>query len=359
MSLFKSTLKNLFFALLPMLPLSVAAAPVEQLFSASVNTQVEQEQQLRSALAQVMVKVSGRREILDHPAYDTVLDNASLLLAPAAAPDRIAFDALGLTKLMNSLDMPVLPEDRPELLVWLVSGQGADARLIEPFSDIYRQLHASAAERGLPMRDPLLDLTDQLALDPSQAANFAQETVLQASARYGSDAVLVGHLKDTGADWMLLSDGGQVTLNSALEPVDLRRIVDQVANSLFGVEQISAGKQALPLQPVEVGQYLPSGEEIEVQGIDSAAAYLMMSGWLSQQPGVTRVVTAGRTAMGVKLIVELDGTGPDLRSLLSGDSRIMELDSGVYSWVGPQAITRPPQDDTVTGETEDMQDGTE
>ncbi|TCK08616.1 DUF2066 domain-containing protein [Marinobacterium mangrovicola] len=359
MSLFKSTLRNLFLALLPMMPLAVSAAPVEQLFSASVNTQAEQEQQLRSALAQVMVKVSGRREILDHPAYNTVLDNASLLLAPAAAPDRIAFDPLALTKLMNSLDMPVMPEDRPELLVWLVSGQGIDARLIEPSSDTYRQLHASAAERGLPLRDPLLDLTDQLALEPSQAANFAQEPVLQASARYGSDAVLVGHLKEGDADWMLISDGAQVTLNSALEPVDLRRMVDQVANSLFGVEEISAGKRSLPLQPVEVGEYLPSGEEIEVQGLDSAAAYLMMSGWLSQQPGVTRVLTAGRTGNGLKLIVELDGTGPSLSSLLAGDSRIMELNSGVYSWVGPQALARPAQDDAATGETEEKQDGTE
>ncbi|SEG10709.1 DUF2066 domain-containing protein [Marinobacterium lutimaris] len=358
MLLFKSTLRNLFLALLPVMPLSVAAAPVEQLFSASVNAQAPQEQQLRSALAQVMVKVSGRREILDNPAYETVLDNASLLLAPAAEPDRIAFDPLALTKLMNSLDMPVMPEDRPELLVWLVRGNGADASLVEPSAEIYRQLHASAAERGLPMRDPLLDLTDQLALEPSQLAGFATEAVLQASQRYGTDAVLVGHLMESNADWMLLSDASQVSLNSELEPIDLRRMVDQVANSLFGVEEISGGQRSLPLQPVAVDEYLPSGEEIEIQGLNSAAAYLTLSGWLNQQPGVTRVVTAGRTGSGLKLIIELDGTGPSLRSLLVGDSRITELSSGVYSWVGPQ-VTAPAVEELPSGETEEQLDGTE
>lgn len=357
MLLFKSTFRVLILVFMPLMALPLKAAQVDHLYSAAVNAQTDYDQQLRSALAQVMIKVSGRRDILNHPAYETVLDNAPLLVVSANAENRIAFDPQGLSNLMTNLDMPVMPADRPQLLVWFVRD---GVTLVEPGSQIYQQLRDAAQERGLPVREPLLDLNDQLALEASQLASLDEGAIHQASARYQPDAVLVGRINGQAVDWVLLNQGDRLEKSSSQEPVDLRRLMDRVADELFGVETAQDDRIALPLQPVAIGAYQPEGEEIEVQGLASAAAYLNMSGWLSSQPGVKRVVTAGSTGTGLKLIVELDGSAANLQSLLSSSANLSPLGEGRYLWTGPQAIAQPePTGVEEAGVKEDAKDATE
>ncbi|WP_432695612.1 DUF2066 domain-containing protein [Marinobacterium sp. YM272] len=353
----KLTFPILILVLLPLLALPLKAAPVDNLFIASINPAADQAEKLNRALAQVMVKVSGRRDILKHPAYETIRDNAALLVKPTDTPERIAFDGDALSHLMTSLEMPVQPADRPQLLVWFVRD---GMTLVEPGSQTYRELQETAQERGLPVREPLLDLTDQLALEAGQLAALDQAAILQASARYEPDAVLVGRIDGETLDWALLNQGRLVSQSTSLNPVDLRRTMDQVADLLFGVETAASGQNTLPLEPVAVGAFQPDGEEIEVQGLESAAAYLTMSGWLSAQPGVARVVTAGRAGTGVKLIVELDGTGGSLQSLLADSTNLTPLGEGRYLWTGPQAIVTPETTGVESaGATEDAKDAAE
>jgi len=312
---------------------AVRAAPVEDLYTARVEDDTPVERRVESALTQVLVKVSGRRDIMQRPETRTLLDNASLLQRAQSDPGRIGFDPVGLKNLMNNLGLSVLSDDRPELLVWLARGEGSGAELVEPGGEIYRQLGAAMQQRGLPLRQPLLDLTDQLALTAQDLLSGESGVVQQASARYQSDAILVGLRQGEELRWTLWWDGQTIREQSAAQPLELHRLADRLADRLLGVAEQApdaAQRPELVLEPV--GAYQPEGVELEVDGIATPAAYLDLTGWLRRQPGVSQLVTAGQSGQRLTLIVRFEGGSVALEQLLTQNPRLLLVGGRHYRW---------------------------
>jgi hypothetical protein len=98
---------------------------------------------------------------------------------------------------------------RPAITVWLGIDDGRGARLVaESQAQAVVALTRRAADRGIALLYPLLDIEDQSAIQVDQVWREDLITLRTASERYGNSAVLAGRLQrnDNGwsASWLLL-----------------------------------------------------------------------------------------------------------------------------------------------------------
>ena len=198
-------------------PLSVGAAEVENLYRAVVPVEDHSARQLnratRRGLAQVMVKVSGSREVLRDPEVVDALDRAESFMQQYQyrRPQRdeleleVQFDQQLVTAVLTGALLPLWSANRPPVLVWLVVDDAAGRNFAA--GDNYRELlgvvRAEFLRRGVPVEFPLYDLQDTLAVSVHDLWQLHSLPIYRASRRYHSDDVLVGRVRALSAErWM-------------------------------------------------------------------------------------------------------------------------------------------------------------
>lgn len=124
------------------------------------------------------------------------------------------FDHAAVDKVLRDHGLSVWGATRPSTLAWVAvqdEGQryllGADS--LQPVREL---LSHEAKRRGLALLLPLMDLQDQQALPFADVWGGFREPILQASARYRTESVLVGRMYRTTsgewqAQWTLLESG--------------------------------------------------------------------------------------------------------------------------------------------------------
>ena len=340
------------------------AETLADLYSADVDGSLPRERQIEQALDQVLVKLSGRPAVVQLPEVAVMKDNAPLLIRTVETEGtrtQISFEPQSVSRLMQSLGLPLLPEPRPEVLVWL-GQEGSDAVVfVEPGTEPYQMLAEGAMQRGLPLQVPLLDLEDQLALSTDQLASGAQEVIQHAASRYQPDAVLVGIRRGEQVAWTLWYHGQRYDERSGTDRQALQQLIGRVADRVFGLEQqagsgqtqqtnqadqasqASRAEQTTPTdpaasmtyvpQPVEVGPFQPDGQLLLIEGVNNTADYLAVTAALRQLNGVETVVSAGQQAGALRLIVRV---APQTRldAVLRQEPRLMAEGSQRYRWTG-------------------------
>tara|TARA_B110000914_G_scaffold137487_1_gene120295 strand:- start:4469 stop:5527 length:1059 start_codon:yes stop_codon:yes gene_type:complete len=184
---------------------------VEGLYTAQVPIKDQSSKQVLGAkkigLAQVIVKVTGQTQSLNHSGIRAALKNAEtylqrfsfsttqLLDGQPQAMMELAFDRLQVDQLMRDSGMPIWGTDRAAVLVWLVEDkQGLRQIVNDNGHPMVAQIMAQADQRGMPLLWPLLDLEDQVSINAGALWGLFRETIKQASSRYQADAVLVGRM---------------------------------------------------------------------------------------------------------------------------------------------------------------------
>lgn len=197
-----------------------AAAQVEGLYQAKVpvktQTREERLEVYPQALAQVVVKLTGDRSAPSLPELSGLMRDAVSLVQqfqyqelPAAQValreegyQRLLvarFDGQAITQALIEADLPLWGSTRPEVLLWLAI-QDREARYLlgaNASEELETTLQEQAQRRGLPVLLPLLDLDDRRRLDFADVWGDFRHNVMQASQRYGADAVLIGRLMRT------------------------------------------------------------------------------------------------------------------------------------------------------------------
>jgi uncharacterized protein len=222
--------------------LPAEAARVAGLYEAEVDMPGGRDEAFRAALGEVLVRITGRRDVLDRaevaPLLAAAADYAQQFSQPA--PNRLwaAFDGAALERELGRLSQPVWGVERPSTLLWVAVDAGGGQRFVvasgaefDEEADIHREVLEAAARRGVPMMFPLMDAEDRaLASFPEVWGGF-EDSVLEASARYGVDAVLVGRLaaEDLGhGRWTLYgTDGVERWSGSVADSID--RVADGFA----------------------------------------------------------------------------------------------------------------------------------
>ena len=194
---------------------------------------------MKSALVEVLAKISGRPDVGTAPDIAAALENPrdyiqqyryqkipenSYLSTEAVVGSQILwlqFDERAVNKLLQKNNLPVWGRTRPATLIWLAVEQEGAKFMIgsNAQEEIRYALENEARRRGIAMVLPLLDLEDQQKLTFADVWANNQEPIFQASMRYQVDAILVGRMSVSGNNnwqgrWILYEGGQGLSWNS-------------------------------------------------------------------------------------------------------------------------------------------------
>lgn len=199
-------IRLLVFCLMPSLASPLWAGQLVVIYRADavVKNQSEGERNAaaRATLGEVIVRVSGQRSALDHPAIKEATSKAQNYLfgfSYKSSSEKITsagktFAAIGLQlnyapeaieQLLRQAQLPVWPAQRPSILVWLVSKDQAGLHLATDPIDI-QAMQSQAQYRGLPI------VLAEAGVAAGDLWSLDRATLEAVSARYKADAILVG-----------------------------------------------------------------------------------------------------------------------------------------------------------------------
>ena len=231
-------MRQIFLLVLALLTVGGGAALATEtvsLYRISVPVESESSSQRRAAasdaLAQVFVKVAGQSAVLQqYPALQDFLPQASRRVVsyryhyrqPAApAPDdetlaheepigseslfiEFEFQPSFVEQSLRQAGAPVWQARRPVVMSWVVVERGGERNFLSlsALADSQHVLARASADRGLPLRQPLLDLEEVMQVEVDDVWNFEFEMLAPASQRYASTALLVGRVSQSwSGEW--------------------------------------------------------------------------------------------------------------------------------------------------------------
>jgi hypothetical protein len=222
----------------------------------------------------------------------------------------IQFDRDPVQALIRSAGLPIWRAQRERVLVWVVLADETGRQIVGATGDasLVGGLNQGARDRGLPMTLPLLDLEDQLAVDPAAVWGRLSQVIDPASRRYGADVLLLGRITPSGegassaeglpqaagweSDWEFWVDG--VVVPFTAEGNDLaehgRQAVNVLADEL-AARRVVHGREAGQLRLV-------------VSGIRSPGEYGALLNYLKSLEFVQKVGVTGLKGGRLWLLVD-------------------------------------------------------
>jgi hypothetical protein len=281
------------------------------------NTPNRQTEVDRVGMAQLLTRITGRREAANAPELAPLITGASSLVTSRSRIDRerdsVGFNAAAVADALTRANWPVWGAERPLTLLWIAVDRGDGQRalmgatptadewspeLAELMMQLREDLEAVASERGLPITYPLLDLEDRNAVGFPEVWGGFDAQISAASERYNADGVLVGRVAQSsfGLDvrWSFLDD----TRSSAVLGSDIRGGVDWLADRYAGEYSTIGGARIA---------------HITVLDVASVDEYGRVMSYLESQSVLSSVDVEG-----------FEGTTLRLRVAVRGDDRVVE-----------------------------------
>ncbi len=260
---------------------------------------------VRTAMAQVLVRVTGDRKVAKHPqaqplilkangymqrfAYVrqpvSVSDTASTDDGTASPQSQLmlqgVFAARALDEAIRKAGLPLWLPQRPQLLVIVTTqAEGGPLVLDTQISTAFPELAETASARGLP-----IVLPEPNSLLASEAANSASPMLVSLADHREADYLLWGHIREHAGKWLLdaqLQQGGLLVqewrLRSRESGALLREAVHRTGDWLAERHALAA--------------YTPGGESIVglwVSGVESGEDYMRVQQHLQNMPAIEQL----------------------------------------------------------------------
>lgn len=201
---------------------AVQSAPVPNLYSARVATDgiagPALEEAFARALAEVLVRATGRRSVAADPAARSIIAGAGALVRQyqplPGGQLRVEFDAHAVRTRLDAANLPVWGDDRPVILLWVAVPAGSGPLLVtepagmppaepgsdpgsDPVASARQALLTAAALRGLAVVLPAAGVMsaeggDFVAAGEARAEQLGAEGVLAAQPATASGPSALG-----------------------------------------------------------------------------------------------------------------------------------------------------------------------
>ena len=318
------------------------AVQVHELFQVKVPV-AGQDQKARSAAVQeaikeVLVRASGQGDTAKLPAAESIIGDADQYVQQFRYVDNsgdqggqslwVKFDSGALRRAMEKQGLPYWDEDRPQIVVWLALERNGERDLVngDQAPEAAAALRAAAQRRAVPLLFPLLDIEDRRNVAISDVWGGFREPVVQASKRYGSDAVLAGQVYQQAGQWH-----GRWNFywqgNDRSWPVQADQLNDVLAAGIEGAADV-LGTHLAVMPGHDTGAELT----LRVTGVDTLADYAAVEKYFTDVGGV-----------GSALPIRVQGDQVLERlSLVSSPDRVLQIiDAGnrLVRAPGPQPTT--------------------
>lgn len=231
-----------------------------------------------AALTQILTRITGARGTLSPEQIEEWFpDPARYVLQYRPGEDdtlRVTLDGAAIENVLRRHRQTVWGSNRPLTLVWLAVdwGQGereivgaddpertaAEGRSIDRNRLLRERILEVAAERGVPLAFPILDAEELRTVHFSDIWGGFNDTLLQASRRYGATSVLVGRIRPDVAErnrWSYYFGDERREWTGQPEEV-----IDLLADTLADRFAVAGDAQVDTI-------------DLTVSGIDSVAAY--------------------------------------------------------------------------------------
>ena len=311
---------------LPALPsVHEAAVPVPD------RSETARERGVREALGEVLVRLSGEREVLSRPGAEALLAKPARYLQQYQYEQveglvlRAGFDAAALEDAMREYGLPLWGRTRSPLLVWLAVDDGDRQSLLgagdaEPLAD---ELQAAAQRHGVELILPLVDLEDQARLGYNDVASGDLTRITQASERYQAPAVLAGQLQRQdgvwAGRWVQRSAGGAARWqDSAATPGAL---LDQALGE-------AAQRLALRAPRSPAAGLATSRLTVAVEAVNGLDDYVRVAEHLRGLAPVSEVALTSTGPGRLEFQVDVQGGATALDQALAGDALLVPVPRG-------------------------------
>lgn len=313
------------------------AAPMQNLYDEQLEVEAQSSQTLRegaaTALERVLIRVSGKQNVAEHPSIAEALRNAEPMLTQYRYHSQangqgeqqlllqVSFSPRQVNGLLQSAGLPVWSSNRPPVLVWLVEDTAEGRHFVnsDTNSDLYQALIDQAGRRGLALQFPLMDLVDTANLSVEEVWQMQVDRVNAASARYGGAYTLVGRASELSngqwvASWMVLQSEGDRRLDS--EGMDGRETVAPVVDLL-------ADLQARNFSVVVGGN--SESTLIYVDGIRDFTQYARLVTYLENLSVIQHANTVWLSDSALVIDLSLNDDMSKVERFLSLDSQLQEM----------------------------------
>ena len=308
------------------------------------QTNAAQQKAFRESLIQVLVKVSGDRDIGKDATIRNQLRQARDLIrsfrydsADGVNYMAATFDEQRVNQLIASAGYPVWGKRRADTLVWMayLDDESDQRQLITAgVTNTYSDLLKSAAERrGMPITLPLMDLQDAQTVNVYDVWGRFDDTIKLASQRYPNDNLVAVRIYDRTRlmaageslqdemrwqlDWQILNQelAEQSTFFAPDRETLIAQFVDFLADKLaakYAVEQTnnsSSGNQTLRLS---------------ILNVSSIEAYVSVRRFFESLALVNSVTLRRQYASVSEFDLVLSGSREDLLNVLLLDNKIRQ-----------------------------------
>jgi hypothetical protein len=371
-------LKRIILSLFTCLSFASYGQALSDLYQATVpvpdRTQASIEAGIEKAFAKVMVRLTGHSDVMQSPQLGPFLTDPRALMNAVGFSDLpqvngfgangigldVSFDQQIVDKLLRQAQLPILPSNRPRLLVWVITDDIQFGRrfinesLAQPLLSVDDQLgqldelvqndyapHLIQAlddamkDRGIPYLLPIFDLEDQLSLSLNQAWSLNADLMAAATRRYQADGWFALRLYTTSMGeirgaWVY-QHSGKRQLNDFRGPEMGPAIESAVEDILDGL------LQAFTYVPqLGTDQLL-----VQIDGIASLSQYRSVLEFFSQLQLVDSVQLFAIESEQLVLAIQVEGRADRLHSdlLRSGklQSKISQDQRSIgrmtYRWV--------------------------
>lgn len=202
----------------------VKAAELTDLYQAKVAAGQSQSQWQKLALQEVLVKLTGGEAILSQAGIADALKNSGQFVVQfqqvqqdGQAQLLVTLDGQKITRLLQSLQVPVWGPRRPDVLLWLTERPVETPQFVlSPEHPLRKALLQQASRFGLSLQFPLYDETDSALVNETASWGGDWALLQQASGRYQATEVynlLFDQLTDASGlvqfrlTWQQLVDG--------------------------------------------------------------------------------------------------------------------------------------------------------
>ncbi len=193
---------------LSLLCLPALAAPVAGLYQvreAVADQQPEtRDAAMQRALQTLVQRLTGDAEALQSAKLEGLRQDPQQIVSQYGYEGDVLlveFDPASTERQLRQAGLALWGANRPAILTWWLAESAEGSQLIGESQGPATMLRDAAQHRGLPLRLPLADLSEQLLATPEALAANDPQALREASERYAADALLAVQASESGGTW--------------------------------------------------------------------------------------------------------------------------------------------------------------
>ncbi|MHC8321567.1 DUF2066 domain-containing protein [Pseudomonas sp. GB2N2] len=277
--------RTLFVGCLSLVSLASQAESVKSLYQVRepVSSQApeERDQATQRALDTLVLRLTGDPKAAQNPGLAAIRKDPQQIISQygfdAGPPEvlKVDFDPASTEQALRRAGLSLWGANRPSILAWWLNDSAEGSSLVGDGQASAAPLRRAAQHRGLPLRLPLADLSEQLVATAPNLEGADAAPLRAASERYNADALLAVHAHEEGGQWQAkwhLWLGDQKEAGS-VQGGDQAAVADAVLLAVsqrlaprFAVKPGASGEQLLEVQGMNLERYATLGRLLEPFG---------------------------------------------------------------------------------------------